>query len=694
MNRLKIEKSPYLLQHSENPVDWHPWSEEAFKIAETQDKPIFLSIGYATCHWCHVMEHESFEDTEVAELMNRTFVNIKVDREERPDIDNTYMTVCQMITGQGGWPLTIIMTPDKKPFYAATYIPKTSRFQQVGMTDLVPAIANAWSNERAKILEAVSRIEQGFSRSLELGKGDSPLPDDIIDQTFQELSNRFDPLHGGFGSSPKFPSAHNLLFLLNHYRSTGNREALHMASHTLTKMRLGGIWDHIGYGFHRYSTDNKWLLPHFEKMLYDQAMLMTAYAEAWKETRNPLFKKTVSEIAEYIDQHLTSPEGLFYSAQDADSEGEEGKFYIWTQGEIQQILTEKESALFLDLFRFQEDGNFMDEVSKKKTGRNIPHLEQTYEKMASRLEMDTESLLDQLESIRNKIFKVRSKRVHPILDDKVLTDWNGLMIAAMAKAGTLIDNDALIKKSQRAWSKLASACMTDDYKLLHRYKDQEAAIDGMADDYSFVILGLLELYNATFQPDYLITAINLQNSFDKIFKDEEFGGYYFTSKNAEVIMGRQKEIYDGAIPSSNSVSAMNGYRLSAITSDPKFSIQSDQIFRAFCDPIADAPSGYTYAMSALLAGSGSTTQIIITSQEWNQKLEMMVKEIRARATTDATIIVITEEWRNQLSERIPFINNYPIGDSPTFYICRNYQCKRPVYRLTEAIDLLDTISKE
>ncbi len=694
MNRLKKEKSPYLLQHSGNPVDWYPWSEEAFEIAKSQDKPIFLSIGYATCHWCHVMEHESFEDPEVAELMNSSFVNIKVDREERPDIDNTYMTVCQMITGQGGWPLTIIMTPEKKPFYAATYIPKTSRFQQVGMTDLVPAISNAWSNERSKILEAVSRIEQGFSRSLELGKGDSTLPEDITEQTFQELSNRFDPLHGGFGSSPKFPSAHNLLFLMNHYRSTGNREALQMASHTLTKMRLGGIWDHIGYGFHRYSTDNKWLLPHFEKMLYDQAMLMTAYAEAWKETRNPLFKKTVSEIAEYIEQHLTSPEGLFYSAQDADSEGEEGKFYIWTSDEIQQILTEKESALFLDLFRFQEDGNFMDEVSKKKTGRNISHLEQTYEKMASRLEMDIESLLDQLDSSRNKIFKVRSKRVHPILDDKVLTDWNGLMIAAMAKAGTLIDNDALIKKAQRAWSQLASACMTDDYKLLHRYKDQEAAIDGMADDYSFVILGLLELYNATFQPNYLITAIELQNSFDKIFKDEKFGGYYFTSKNSEVIMGRQKEIYDGAIPSSNSVTAMNGYRLSAITSDPKFSIQSDQIFRAFCDPIADAPSGYTYAMSALLAGSGSTTQIIITSQEWNQKLEMMVKEIRVKASTDTTIIVITEEWRIQLSEWIPFINNYPIGDSPTFYICRNYQCKRPVYRLTEAIDLLDTISKE
>lgn len=691
MNRLKNEKSPYLQQHSENPVDWFPWCDEAFEIAQQQDKPIFLSIGYATCHWCHVMEHESFEDPEVADLMNRAFVNIKVDREERPDIDHTYMTICQMITGQGGWPLTIIMTPEKKPFYAATYLPKASRFQRIGMMDLIPSIENAWKNDRPKIMEAVERIELGFSKTLELGKNSTPLPDDIISQTFQSLINRYDPVHGGFGSAPKFPSAHNILFLINYYRSSENTKALEMATHSLKKMRMGGIWDHIGFGFHRYSTDQKWLLPHFEKMLYDQAMLMLAYAEAWAETGEHLFKKTVYEISEYIDKHLTSKDGVFYSAQDADSEGEEGKFYIWSTDEIQKILSEEESSLFLKYYQVHEEGNYEDEVTGRKTGKSIPHIEEPYEAFAAQMNIETDQLMDRLESIRKRLEAERFKRIHPLLDDKILTDWNGLMMAAYARAGAIFNESDFVDKATTAWSHLMQMCLNKDGELLHRLKDRDAAIDGMADDYSFVIFGLMELYDVTFHPKYLITAIQLQKNFNRNFLDKEFGGYFFTSEKSDSLLGRQKEIYDGAIPSSNSVSALNGYRLFALTADQAYADQSDKIYRAFSEQIIDAPAGYTYALNALLWSTGKSTQIIITSPVWDPDLKNIVQSTRSKAPANTSIIVVTDEWREQLESYMPFIKNYPSQEQHSIYICQNYQCKTPVYNLTDALELLDQI---
>lgn len=688
MNRLSEEKSPYLLQHSSNPVDWYPWSEIAFNKAQQEDKPIFLSIGYATCHWCHVMEHESFEDEEVAEWMNRVFVNIKVDREERPDIDHTYMTICQMLTGQGGWPLTIVMTPDKKPFFAATYLPKESRPQRIGMLDLVPAIQKAWRSDRKNILDSVERITNGFSKSLELGKGTSHLSDDITKQAVNELKLRFDKVEGGFGNSPKFPSAHNLTFLINHFHLTGDKISLEMAAFTLNKMRLGGIWDHIGFGFHRYSTNREWLLPHFEKMLYDQAMLLIAYSEGWNATGNPLFRQTVYEIADYVDDCLTSPNGAFYSAEDADSEGEEGKFYLWKVDEIQDSLSSNQSNQFFKIYQFAENGNYQDESTGRKTGANIPHLASDLFDIARITGVEPETLKQEIEQIRIKLKTDREKRIRPLLDDKILTDWNGLMIASLVRAGSLLNEKKFIKIAEKAWQTIYQHFVKKDHTLLHRLKDGEAVIEGMADDYVFLIFGLIELYQATFKPEYLEKALSIQERFDELFYDNEYGGYFFTSKNAAPLLGRQKEIYDGAIPSSNSFAASNCARLFSLTSNFKFNDQFQQLFRAFSASISDSPAGYTAALQAWNQHQHGASQIIITVPKINSDLLTMIHKLKKVASPGSTFLLKTNRIENQINKCSEMMRNYMIKDQLTFYVCSQFKCKTPVHTYEEALDML------
>lgn len=688
MNRLAQSKSPYLLQHAENPVDWYPWGEEAFEKAKTEDKPIFLSIGYATCHWCHVMAHESFEDEEVAKLMNETFVNIKVDREERPDIDNTYMTVCQMISGQGGWPLTIVMTPQKEPFYAATYLPKESRSNRIGMLDFVPAIKKAWKSDRENVLQSVEKIKQGFSKTLELGKKKGLLPDDLAEQTFQALEKRYDSEHGGFSSEPKFPSPHNLLFLLNYYKLEKNQKALEMVHQTLRKMRLGGLWDHVGFGFHRYSTDREWLLPHFEKMLYDQAMLLLAYAEGWRITKDPALQKTAYQIVEYLDDRLISDEGAFYSAEDADSESEEGKFYVWETGEIDSVLSESEAILFKKLFNIQEEGNFRDEATRQKTGKNIPHLSRSLTEEADTHRISKEELTKKVEFILKKLKTERDKRVRPLLDDKILTDWNGLMIAALARAGVIFDDKSFTGKAEKAWAVIEKHCLNEQGKLLHRLKDGDADIEGMADDYAFVIWGLIELYDATFQPRYLQLATNLQNRFDKDFKDYEFGGYFFTSSKGEKLLGRQKEIYDGAIPSSNSVEALNLVRLARRTGKTVFENRALKIFGAFSDQIKDSPTGYTFAVHAFQISVSKLTEVVITTPNGNSVLDKTIEICREHTTLGSAIIVKTRGNARKLQEVASFTENYPVKDLLMIYVCEDFQCKAPVHTLPKLKMLL------
>jgi len=528
-NHLINEKSPYLLQHAENPVDWYPWCDEAFERAKNENKPIFLSIGYSTCHWCHVMEKESFQDEEVAKILNENFISIKVDREERPDIDSVYMNICQAMTGHGGWPLTIIMTPDKKPFFAGTYIPKYSKYNRLGLIDLLQRIAQLWNENREKLLLLADQITDEIKQALTHIQPKETIDEQIFTQAYDQLESQFDPEYGGFGSAPKFPTPHNLMFLLRYWKTTGNIKALAMVEKTLNSMSLGGIYDHIGFGFHRYSTDRQWILPHFEKMLYDQALISIAYLEAYQATGNLRYKKLCDEILSYVLRNLTNPDGGFYSAEDADSEGEEGKFYLWEFEELRKLLNQDEFNFVCEKFNIQKDGNYFDELRKGRTGKNIFYLTQQL----------NEEENEKWQRIRQKLFEHREKRIHPLKDDKILTDWNGLMIAAFAKAYSVLKIDEYLNVARKSADFILKNLYKDG-KLLHRFRDGEAKIDGYLDDYSFFIWGLLELYEASFETRYLKTAIDLTETMIQLFWDGENGGFYFTDSENKDVIFRQK----------------------------------------------------------------------------------------------------------------------------------------------------------
>jgi uncharacterized protein YyaL (SSP411 family) len=660
-NKLKNEKSPYLKQHAENPVDWYPWGDEAFEKAKAENKPVFLSIGYATCHWCHVMAHESFEDPDIAELMNEAFINVKVDREERPDIDSTYMTVCQMLTGQGGWPLTIIMTPEKEPFFAGTYIPKEARYNRIGLRQLIPGVTGMWENEPERVDKATAKIREGFTKSQEFESGKFP-GTEAVDFAAEQLAQRYDPEHGGFGTAPKFPSPHNLMFMLRQWKLTGEDRFLEMVTTTLKEMRLGGIWDHIGYGFHRYSTDQEWLLPHFEKMLYDQALLMMAYTEAWQATQNPLFKQTVYEIAEYVERNLHHPEGGFYSAEDADSEGEEGKFYVWEKDEIESVLGNEASA-FEELFNITEEGNFEDEASGERTGKNIPHLK-------SPLDSDQD---DWFNTVRANLFDEREERIHPLLDDKILTDWNGLMIAALAKAGFVFNEEQFTGLAENAFSFIEKNLAQDD-QLLHRFNDGEAAINAMGDDYAFLIWALIELYEATFKPEYLEKAIDLNQSFIDDFWDEEKGGFYFSIADDDQVYGRQKQIFDGAMPSSNSVAMMNLIRLSRLTGQTKLEDYADKIGRAFSADLIRSGASICQSMQSIQFLNADAKEISLVSNSLEAP-----ESARTGFNPFRVLHIISDENKESLAEIASYISTQKIIDGqPTLYVCTNFMCDKPV----------------
>jgi uncharacterized protein len=563
-NRLISEKSPYLRQHAFNPVEWHPWSEDAFELAKKENKPIFLSVGYSTCHWCHVMAHESFEDPEVARLMNDAFVSIKVDREERPDIDQIYMAVAQMMTGRGGWPLTVIMTPDKKPFFAATYIPKTGRFGQAGMMELIPRIKDLWANKRNELQSNADRITDYLRQSQEGMIKKKPQEQELdvstLTKGYECLERVYDIQNGGFGSAPKFPTPHNLMFLLRYWRRFKEKNALEMVETTLQAMRMGGIYDHVGFGFHRYSTDAEWFVPHFEKMLYDQALLALAYAEAFQATGEEELALTVKGILEYVFRDMTSPKGGFYSAEDADSEGEEGKFYLWTAEELKSLLEKDEMGLSIRLFDISESGNF-------EKGRNILRQRTSIEDAALVLKVSKKELWKRLEKIREKLFLARENRVRPERDDKILTDWNGLVIAAFSRGAQVLNDPKYTEIARRAADFILKEMRSPEGRLLHRYKDG-AGIQANLDDYAFLAWGLIELYETTFDIEYLREAQRITEVMLKHFWDDSMGGLFFTPDDGEALLVRQKEIYDGALPAGNSVAMLNLLRLSHLTGDP------------------------------------------------------------------------------------------------------------------------------
>jgi uncharacterized protein len=689
-NRLIREKSPYLIQHAHNPVDWYPWSDEAFERARAENKPVFLSVGYSTCHWCHVMAHESFEDPEVAALMNEAFVCIKVDREERPDVDGIYMTVCQIMTGSGGWPLTILMTPERKPFFAGTYIPKENRHGTIGMVELIQGVQRVWKTRHGEVLTSAEQVTMALQKSsAESSAGELP-GREACRAAYETLSGQFDQSHGGFGGAPKFPSPHHFLFLLRYWKRTGEVKALEMVEKSLAAMRRGGIYDHLGFGFHRYSTDARWRVPHFEKMLYDQAMLSMACLEAWQATGKSLYADTAREIFTYVLRDLRAPGGGFYCAEDADSEGEEGKFYQWGEEEIRAALDAGDAALVREVFGIEKKGNFLEEATREKTGRNVLFLDKSLEQAAAALDISAEEAGKRFERAREQLFRVRESRIRPGKDDKILTDWNGLMIAAMAKGAQALDRPDYAEAARQAARFILSRMRDDRGRLLHRFREGEAAVKGVLDDYAFFIWGLLELYEAVFEADFLKIALELADSTVNHFLDEKEGGFFFTADDGEEILFRRKDSYDGAIPSGNSVMMLNLLRLSRITGDSSLEEKALGVSRAFARNIGQIPSAYSQLMVALEFLEGPQFEIVVAGKAGARDTKEMLDAVRQAFLPNRVLLFRPPGAAGGTVVKLaPYTRDMkPEGGRATAYVCRNFACAKPAHSLDEMLGLL------
>jgi len=676
-NHLINEKSPYLLQHAENPVDWYPWAEEAFRKARQEEKPIFLSIGYATCHWCHVMAHESFEDQEVAQLLSQAYVAIKVDREERPDIDQVYMSVCQALTGRGGWPLSIFMTPEGKPFFAGTYFPRTSRLGMSGFSELLKQIAALWEKDRSRVLQAGQEVTRSIQSRVE-PLGSAALPgQDTLEAGYGQLLKSFDPRLGGFGQAPKFPTPHHLLFLIRWDRRHPESRAREMVEKTLLAMRNGGLFDQVGLGFHRYSVDEKWLVPHFEKMLYDQALLAMAYIEAFQSWQAPFQAQVAREIFTYVLRDMTAPEGGFYSAEDADSEGQEGLFYVWTREEIKKILGEETGGLFCRCYDIREGGNF--------DGQSIPNLPLSLTECARQERLEPADLEKQLDQARRTLFKIREGRVHPLKDDKILTAWNGLMIAALAKGAQALNEPAWAEAAARSARFILERMRDPDGRLYRRYRDGHLAQSGFLDDYAFLIWGLLDLYEATFDLSFLEEALTLNRIMLDLFWDDKEGGCFFTPKDGEVLIAREKDISDGALPSGNSVVFLNLLRLARITGNPHWEEKAGQLLGCFSSTVAPFPMAYTQFLCALDFTLGPAQEIVVAGDLQEAATREIIRIIRQLFLPNKVLLLKTGGLDSKpLSAIAPFVETMqPLQNRPTVFLCRQQACRQPITDLEE-----------
>ena len=686
-NRLIHEKSPYLLQHAGNPVDWYPWGEEAFARAARENTPLFLSIGYATCHWCHIMAHESFEDTAIATILNDHFISIKVDREERPDIDSVYMSVCQMMTGKGGWPLTVFLTPEKKPFYTGTYLPKESRFGMTGLSDLLRRIIQVWQENHGDILRSSEEIAAALHKEHE--PSHEHIPDiSLLTAGYEELVLSFDAEYGGFGRAPKFPTPHTLLFLLRLWNRTGNKRALAMVEKTLHALRGGGIYDQIGGGFHRYSTDAQWLVPHFEKMLYDQALLVMAYTEAYQATGNPDFKKTAEDIISYVFFSLTSPEGAFFSAEDADSPGGEGAFYLWTPEEIEKILGKEDAIVAARVFGITPAGNYQETGSGP--AQNILTCKKSIAETASSTGLSKADFEIKLASITDRLFFAREHRSRPALDDKILTDWNGLFIAALALAARAFGNELYLSAARRALQFIVTRMRAPGGGLLHRYRDGEPAIPAFGDDYTFTIKALIDLYESTFDAGYLSTAIELNSWFVAHFHDKARGGFFTTSDSAEILLVRKKEIYDGAIPSCNSIAFENLVRLAHLTGDAVYEQQAFELSRTFAAPVYQSPSAHAWFLCALDSAIGPVHNVVIVGDRDGKDTKELINGLWEQYFPHVLILFKQLNEDDHLLARLaPFTQdlNSPWGKA-TAYICTGHACALPLTDLHQLLELL------
>ena len=692
-NRLAGEKSPYLQQHAHNPVDWYPWCEEAFERARREDKPVFLSIGYSACHWCHVMEKESFDDEETARLLNANFVAVKVDREERPDLDQHFMAVCQSITGGGGWPLTIVMTPDKLPFFAGTYFPKSRLWGRPGLLELLPAIGEAWRTKREEILKSAVEVSAAVERGtikLRRQRGDK-LTAGTLDEAFRELAADFDRARGGFGGAPKFPIAHHIGFLLRHWQRTGNGEALGMAGKTLKAMRRGGIYDHLGFGFHRYSTDADWLVPHFEKMLYDQALLAEVYAQAFAATGRSEFRRTAAEVADYVLRDLASPEGGFYTAEDADSEGEEGRFYLWTKGDLDRALGPEDAEVAALAFGVGEEGR-AGGPGDSLDGRNVLHEGQVPSGHAAETGSALQATEARIESIRQRLLLARDERPRPFKDKKILADWNGLMIAALAAVFRITNEDRYLRAAAAAADFILEKMRSADGRLLHVCSDGQARVPAFIDDYAFLIKGLTALYEAGYEPRHLGKALDLVESAIRLFWDETEGGFFFSADGE--VGTRRKDVYDGAVPSGNSVMFMGLLRLARLTGRRDLEDRASRLAVAFTPEVLGHPRMYTEFLCGLDYAIGPSREVVVVGRSDAAETRGLLGALRGTCVWDtAGLFKPTDkaEAAEAIERLAPFTKDMDAGGGiAAAYVCSRGACLRP---LSSAAGLVEALKR-
>ena len=661
MNRLQSEKSPYLLQHAANPIDWYPWCDAAFTKAREEHKPIFLSIGYSTCHWCHVMSQESFDDPEVAEVLNRDYVCIKVDREERPDIDAIYMTVCQALTGSGGWPLTILMTPEQKPFWAGTYLPKTTRYGALGLLQLLTIVRQKWNTDYEQLHELSEKLTALVQPPQMAQHAPSEPSIALLEQALGLFESMYDKQWGGFGAAPKFPSAHNLIFLLQFYNWENNSAARDMAEHTLTQMFRGGIFDHIGGGFSRYSTDAQWQIPHFEKMLYDNALLAYAYLTAYEIGHRPLFRRISERTLDYVLAELTHPQGGFYCGQDADSDGIEGKYYGLTRDEIDTVLGNEDGAQFCKWFSVEPHGNF--------EGKSIPNLIHN---------RNFESPNAHMDALCEKLYAYRFSRTTLRRDEKVLTSWNALMILAFTKAGTVLHRPDYLQAAQKAEHFLFQHMLRRDHRLFVRWYEGDAAHEGQLEDYAYYALALLELYQSTLELPYLQRAHSLAEKILALFPDTQGGGFFRNAVDAPQLIGRPKETYDGALPSGNAVAAIVLDRMARLTGERKWQISRDTQMRFLATAAREYPAGYSMSLLAFMGVLYPTQELICTTPDSHAPTELL-EWIRNNNAANLTVILKCQGHEQELAQIAPYTADYPITRRSTqYYLCQNHVCSAPL----------------
>ncbi len=685
-NRLATESSPYLQQHARNPVDWYPWGEEAFEKSRKEDRPIFLSVGYSSCHWCHVMEHESFEDEEVARVLNERFVSIKVDREERPDVDAIYMTAVQMMTGQGGWPMSVFLTPDLKPFYGGTYFPKESMYGRPGFIEVLEHLARLYSQEREKVSQAATEIGRRLTDFDIAPRGDDLPGEKDLELFFRVSAQRFDSTFGGFGGAPKFPHSMDLSLLLRYWQRTGEKLALDIVELTLTKMVEGGMYDQIGGGFHRYSVDRQWLVPHFEKMLYDNALLARTYLEGWQATREPLFLRVGREILDYVIREMTDPAGGFHSATDADSEGEEGKFFVWTPDEVEEALGVDEARIFCLHYDITVGGNF--------EGKSIPNVSRPIEHIAVSHKLDVAEVERIIADSRKKLYDVRARRVPPFRDEKVIASWSGLMLSAMARGHQVTGDGRYLAAATRAADFIRGELDRDG--VLHRiFKDGQTKIPGYLDDYAYVAEGFLDLHEATFDVDHLDFAIDLTERLLREFADGDPGGalFYSSARHTHLIQ-RRKDIFDNATPSPTWVAAWVLLRLAALTGESRYRKAAEGIYGGLGSLVEKAPMGFATALSGVDFMLGPVLEVAVLGRRDDEETGRALRAIHGRFIPKRVITGADDAVGDDTAARLPLLRNRGrVDGKTTVYLCENFTCDRPLTDIGELERALDERSR-